>query len=903
MKIKTNLIIAFILISLIPLIFVSFISTHSAQKALKESIKSNFRNLAAEKAGAISLVIKARIDESKLLASTPTVKQAVREANRAYVNKDNEKIQGAITLIDKNWIGSKGKTEKAKQILNNDLSKVLTTYQNNDIEKYGEIFITDKQGAAVAMTKILSDYYQADETWWEHSFNHGRGDTFIDDRGYDTSVGVLVMGIVVPIKENEEVIGILKINYKIKEILNIVSRDSAGETCNISLVRSQKNIIAESRKTTNRELTDTEKKLLNKEVAGYTEGLNEGQKSIKGYAPIDTEIFTRVYSHNAKKGIWGEKWELTRWYLFIDIAQSESFAPIIKLRYLITIIVVIVIFFIIGTALLISRSISIPIAALHKGTEIISAGNLDYKIGIHGKNEIGQLANSFNKMTKDLQKITVSRDYVDNVIESMADTLIVVNPDTKIRTINLATINLLGYRDDELIGNPINMIIAVDKDDQLFKRSGIEDLIKDGFINGVEKNYIAKNGKNIPVLFSGTVMQDDKGKIQGIVCVASDITQRKHLEESLAAEKERLSVTLQSIGDGVIATNNEGNVIMLNKVAQELTGWKADEAPGRALTEVFHIINSETREITENPVDIVLKKKKFVNLTNQTLLIAKDGTEIVIADSAAPILDKENNIIGVVLVFRDVTEFKRLEIEQKEMEIKMMATSKLASLGEMATGVAHEINQPLTYISCFVQNLKRDLKDDLIDKDALQKKLMMSHKQINRINDIILHLRTFGRQDDVKKRQVSIETILDNTLLIMGERIRLKNIEIVKNIEENLPMISANPNQLEQVFINLFQNAMHAFPKNDKLAKIRVDMLLTNSKDSISIIITDNATGIAREKLSRIFEPFFTTKEVGAGTGLGLSIVYGIIKEHNGSIYCESEVNKGTKFLITLPVS
>jgi signal transduction histidine kinase len=152
---------------------------------------------------------------------------------------------------------------------------------------------------------------------------------------------------------------------------------------------------------------------------------------------------------------------------------------------------------------------------------------------------------------------------------------------------------------------------------------------------------------------------------------------------------------------------------------------------------------------------------------------------------------------------------------------------------------------------------------------------------------------------------VNIESIIDNTMLLMGERIRLSNITLDRNIDDNLPTFAGNSNQLEQVFINLLQNAVDAFPLDKEDASISIAARYSTKKKSVPTIIirfTDNGSGIKKECIDKIFEPFFTTKEVGKGTGLGLSIVYGIISEHNGTIHCDSTVNKGTVFTITLPV-
>ena len=336
---------------------------------------------------------------------------------------------------------------------------------------------------------------------------------------------------------------------------------------------------------------------------------------------------------------------------------------------------------------------------------------------------------------------------------------------------------------------------------------------------------------------------------------------------------------------------------------RDLPDGIGEEASGQPLSKVFHIINEKTREVAENPVDKALKYGRIVSLANHTALIAKDGAERIIADSAAPILHKDGSIIGVVLVFRDITEFSRLEKEKETLHVNMVAASKLASLGEVATGVAHEINQSLTYISGFIQNLYIDLKDDAIDKDELTEKLTMSNKQVSRIVNIIQHLRTFARQDDVVKRQIKIEAGLNDTLLLMGERIRLRNVEFVKDVESGLPPFFGNATRLEEVFINLFQNAMDAFSDKHANAGIRVNISVSEDKEFIVIKVEDNGNGIRQEIADKIFEPFFTTKSVGEGTGLGLSIVYGIIREHDGTITCESEPGKGTAFTIKLPIT
>lgn len=407
------------------------------------------------------------------------------------------------------------------------------------------------------------------------------------------------------------------------------------------------------------------------------------------------------------------------------------------------------------------RIISEPLQQLSKLMKDIS-NRKDYSVMAtkHGEDEIGQLADSFNIMTEDLLKTTVSRDYVDSIIKNMIDSLIVTGPDGRIEVINKSTSDLLGYHEDELIGKPIGMILTEDIP-----------LNSLGMKENIETIYLSKDGRKIPVLFSCSGMVDNSGQSHGNVCVASDITERKLHEK-----------------------------------------------------------------------------------------------------------------------------------EKEAMQLKMFTTSKLASLGEIATGIAHEINQPLTYISSFIQAIQINLESNAIDKIKLQERLKIASKQIQRIIEIIQHLQTFGRQDDIPMQPVNIEEVFNNSLLLMGERIHLKNINLLRHIEPDLPMLSGNSTRLEQLFINLLQNSIDALPIETTDAMIKITMFTSEEKDSIVIKCSDNGMGIEQKNLERIFEPFFTTKEIGKGTGIGLSIVYGIVQEHNGVITCESETKKGTTFTITLPV-
>jgi len=407
MKIGNKLLLLFLAISLLPLLVVAFIFTNKTQTALHNSIGVGFKNLTTQKANTIDLLLRDRVNEAVILASNSLVVSAAKQANLAYVNQTPTQIQTTIDQIDKAWIKNKNINSTALNILNNPASNFLKNYQSKNEDKYGEIFFTDKQGAAIAMTKTLSDYYQADEAWWESSFNKGKGNVFLDDRGFDESIGALALGVVVPIQDGDQVIGVLKINYKVEEVLNIVSSTKVGNTDRTFLARSQGNILINTQKGQT-ELTNTEKKALTQKSPGYTQDNHNGKSSILGYSPIKTSIFTRIPTPGEIKGVSGEKWQETTWYLFLGLDQQEAFLPVKNTLTQVTLIGLLVAGLVAGLAVITANSISRPIVRLTQAASTISKGNLKAKMEtIESKDEIGDLSRAFNRLVASVKILMI----------------------------------------------------------------------------------------------------------------------------------------------------------------------------------------------------------------------------------------------------------------------------------------------------------------------------------------------------------------------------------------------------------------------------------------------------------------------------------------------------------------
>ena len=368
----------------------------------------------------------------------------------------------------------------------------------------------------------------------------------------------------------------------------------------------------------------------------------------------------------------------------------------------------------------------------------------------------------------------------------------------------------------------------------------------------------------------------------------------KQANKEIASEKERLSVTLHCIGDGVITTDIEGNIVLINKITEELTGWTQQEAFGRPIYEVFNIINEETGEPCQNPVDKVLASGIIVGLANHTALISRNGIKYTIEDSGAPIFDHEKNIIGTVLVFRDATDDKR--IAQELIKIK-----KLEAIGTLAGGIAHDFNNIMMGIFGNISLAKIKLPKD----HPILHYLEESEQSMSRAKQLTGQLLTFSSGGSPIKSDISISQLIEKvvTFDLSGS-----NVKLVFEYSKDLWTANVDEGQIQQVFSNLAINARQAMPEggvfyirlnNADITDNTVQGLIQGKY--IKATVQDEGAGIKHKHLDRIFEPFFTTKELGRG--LGLATTYSVIKRHGGVLSVVSELGTGTIFTLYLPAS
>ena len=356
----------------------------------------------------------------------------------------------------------------------------------------------------------------------------------------------------------------------------------------------------------------------------------------------------------------------------------------------------------------------------------------------------------------------------------------------------------------------------------------------------------------------------------------------EHRAEELFQSEQHLRTTMNSIGDGVISCDADGRVQIMNPVAQTLTGWNQAEAHGKPLEEVFQIISETTRDPMENPVAKVKRLNSVVGVADNTVLLRKDGTELDIADSAAPILDQTGNMIGIVLVLRDVT------MERKTQEA-LIANEKLAVAGRLAATIAHEIHNPLDSVS----NLLYLMRNGANEEESKQF-MGMAEQELARVTQISRAMLGLYRESKAPVA-VDLREMLQEILLLMERRFTDLGVTVSTDFSSAIS-VAAFPAELRQVFTNLITNAAEAAGSGGKVhvsvepQAQGVDPTGQKMQAGATVLIADNGPGIPDEILPQLFQPFFTTKGE-QGTGLGLWVSRGIVNKHGGTIKLTSDTS------------
>jgi two-component system NtrC family sensor kinase len=458
---------------------------------------------------------------------------------------------------------------------------------------------------------------------------------------------------------------------------------------------------------------------------------------------------------------------------------------------------------------------------------------------------------------------------------------------------NEAALKMFGaiHRSD-LIGKGVLGLIAPEDHEKAFEN--IKSALEGGRLNPVEYCIVKGDGSRALVELSASTLMGGDGKPTGFVAVGHDITERKRVEEALRQGEQSYRVLLESTHDSIIVVDAETFKIAFgNRRASMMFGFDPILQDGVGVN-LLDFVHPEDREIAikgfvEDLYQAERRRRYDVRAKTQ------DGREIWISALGTRI--EFQGRVAVLLSLRDVTKDKQMEEEKRRLEEQIQLAGRLAAVGELAAGVAHELNNPIAAIQSFAQFLtaRKDLDE------TLRKDLDTIYRESQRAAKITQNLLSFARRHETEKHLISINEVIEKTLELQAHPMKVNNIELVVELAPDLPKTLADFHQMQQVFVNIINNAEQAMIEAHGRGKLVVKT--QRAGNMIRISFADNGPGISEEDIKRIFDPFFTTKEVGKGTGLGLSICYGLVEAHGGHIYAKSKLGQGATFVVEIPIA
>jgi PAS domain S-box-containing protein len=488
------------------------------------------------------------------------------------------------------------------------------------------------------------------------------------------------------------------------------------------------------------------------------------------------------------------------------------------------------------------------------------------------------------------RELKESEEKFRNLFERVQHGLYISTKEGRFVDCNQAMWGVLGYQDkEEFLRIDIARDLYVKPEDRKTFQGLVE---KEGFVKDFELEWKKKNGEKITVSLTAHAKKNEKDEIIGYEGIKIDISDRKRMEKELKEANDFLINLIESSVDGIIVTDMKGNILIFNKGAENILGYKSEEVVGKMNIRSIYP-PGVAKEVMEK-----LKSSDYGGVGKLTSFpIAhrrKDG-ELIEGDlSASLIYDENGKEIASVGIFKDLRERLRIERELREMQQALLQSEKLAAMGRLTSQIAHELNNPIYGI----MNTLELLKTEIPPENKRRRILELSLSEIRRLAEMLRNMLSFSKPEEEKRRPVKINELVEGILLVMEKQMKESNIKVETYFDETLPEVMASTNQMRQVMLNLLKNAKEAMPKGGSLT------VRTSLEDhKVMVAIQDTGVGIPEELRDKIFEAFFTTKQKVKGVGLGLSVCYGIIKDHGGEIRVESEVDKGTTFTILLPMS
>ncbi len=486
------------------------------------------------------------------------------------------------------------------------------------------------------------------------------------------------------------------------------------------------------------------------------------------------------------------------------------------------------------------------------------------------------------------EKLKASEQNYQRLFEHVGCGVYISSKEGKFLDANQTLLKMLGYAcKEEFLEINIVQDLYLRPEDRKQFQSKIE---KDGQVVDYEIEFKRKDGSPIPVLLTGHVRCDEHGNVIGYEGIIVDQTQRKQMEKEIREVNDFLNKIIHSSPNAVMASDMRGNMLIWNRAAEEILGYKAEEVIGKMnITDIYpQGMARKVMQMLRRP-----DHDRAGRLRSYPIVYMRRDGEIAEGNlSAAILFDNTGKELATVGIFVDLKERLDMERRLRQTQEQLLQAEKLSAMGRLTSQVAHELNNPLYGIMNTLELMKTEIQPG----NRRRKILDMALSETVRLSELLRKMLTFSKPDQEIRQPTDINIILDEILLLHEKQFRENNIVIQPHYSPDPCVSVASKNQLRQVFLNLIANARDAMPDGGMLS-------VTTECDhgEIRIRIADTGGGIREENLPKIFDAFFTTKESVKGVGLGLSVCYGFIKDHGGDITVESVVDSGTVFTILLP--
>jgi len=530
-----------------------------------------------------------------------------------------------------------------------------------------------------------------------------------------------------------------------------------------------------------------------------------------------------------------------------------------------------------------------PIRRLVSATKQLARGDYEQEVQVITQDEIGDLSLSFDEMRKNIRDQAYayqkSKEEYQTLFEEVPCQISVQDRDFRITQVNRVFEERFGDCQGEYCYR------AYKGREEKCSVCPVERTFQDGQPHSSEEVVVRKDGTLAYVLAFTSPIFDEKGEVVAAMEMATDITQVRLLEQELKRSEEKYRTLFNSDPNPIFVLNPESLEIQdANERALKFYGFERDEILGKSFLELAEPQEwDRLRKVPWEREGAVYKVKQH----------SKEAESIMVNIRYSSLKDIGQDT--VIVTTSDVTERVRSE-EQ------LIQASKMATLGEMSAGVAHELNQPLSVIKTSASFLTKKIdRKEPVSPDILRELADEMDSQVDRASLIINHLRQFGRKTDIRKANVQLNDCISGTFTVLGRQLELHGIKVELDLDKELPPIKGDRNRLEQVFLNLIMNARDAMDEKQELAGQDVEKVLRISSktadDRVVVKVSDSGLGMSEGVKEKIFEPFFTTKPVGKGTGLGLSISFGIVRDYDGIIEVQSFEGRGTTFTISFPAA